>query len=271
MIYREYRPKPPLAPWIASLWFVRTPYPDAVRQRVLPTGQAEIVLNLAADECIGCAEDVPDWREPPALLVGARTAFGVIDARDLREMMGVSFAPGGLSMFLGEAANRLTAELDLETLWGSAVHRLRERLCETRDIQAKFAVLENFLTARVLSRPLHPSVRYALYRIATGRNSPTVEELARSAGLSSRRFSDLFSEAVGLNPKAYLRIRRFRRALVRLHAGSDPCWAQMALDLGYCDQAHFNRDFREFSGITPTEYYAAERPWAGHVTLSSAT
>lgn len=271
MIYREYKPKPPLAPWIFALWYARTPSPVAARQRVLPSGQAELVLNLAADACIGCAEGLPDWLEPAALLVGVRTVSAWIDSRDLAEIMGVSFGPGGLSMFFGETANRLSGETALEHVWGAAASRMRERLCETVSIGDKFEALERFLLARLLNRPMHPAVQFALSAIAGAPGRWGVERLARSAGLSSRRFSQLFTETVGIGPKAFVRVRRFRRALELLHTGADPCWVQLALELGYCDQAHFNRDFREFSGITPTVYRSAERMWAGHVTAPSVS
>ena len=51
-------------------------------------------------------------------------------------------------------------------------------------------------------------------------------------------------------PKAVGRILRFERAVARLRAGDD--LGALALDCGYYDQAHFNRDFREFAGVTPT-------------------
>ncbi len=61
-----------------------------------------------------------------------------------------------------------------------------------------------------------------------------------------------FREELGVPPKALARILRFERAVGRLRAGDD--LAALALDAGYYDQAHFNRDFRAFAGATPTAY-----------------
>ena len=76
--------------------------------------------------------------------------------------------------------------------------------------------------------------------------SPT--RSAGAAAISPRRFR----EHVGLPPKALARILRFERAAERLRGGAD--LSDAALDSGYYDQAHFNRDFKAFAGVTPTEY-----------------
>jgi AraC-like DNA-binding protein len=265
VVYLEYKPRAPLAPWVAALWYCRTPHPEAVRQRVLPSGRAEIVLNLAAEFCTGCCEGVPEWRQAPALLAGPRAAPGFIDGRDLAETMGVSFAPGGLRLFFRERAEGLVGETGLDALWDGSAGELRERLCEARPVRAKFAVLEEFLLRQMLPYEVHPAVRGALGQIARVAGQVDVRRLAQSAGLSERGFREVFSAAVGMGPKTFLRVQRFRRAVAQLHAGTEACWVEMALDLGYCDQAHFNREFREFAGVTPTEYLRAQRPWAGHV------
>jgi AraC-like DNA-binding protein len=265
-MYLEYKPGPPLAPWVAAFWYCKTPHPEAMRQRLLPSGRAEIVLNLAADFCIGCGEGGREWRQAPALVAGPRPVAAWIDGRDLAEMMGVSFAPGGLRLFFREPAERLVGEIGLTAFWGGSVMDvLRERLAEAGEVGVKFRVLEQFLLQRVLPGEVHAAVRGALRQIARG--TVDVATLARGTGLSERGFREVFSATVGMGPKTFLRVQRFRRAAARLHAGAEPCWAAMALELGYCDQAHFNREFRELAGVTPTEYLRAQRPWAGHVVV----
>jgi AraC-like DNA-binding protein len=82
------------------------------------------------------------------------------------------------------------------------------------------------------------------------------------SGCSHRTFIALFRRAVGLTPKRYCRVLRFRRALQDTAAGSGSL-ADLAAAAGYRDQAHFNRDFREFAGVTPGEYCRAS-PRAPH-------
>lgn len=69
-----------------------------------------------------------------------------------------------------------------------------------------------------------------------------------------------FRDQVGVPPKTLARIFRFERACARIRRAGNEGWGEIALACGYYDQAHFNRDFREFAATTPTEYMAARLP-----------
>ena len=114
---------------------------------------------------------------------------------------------------------------------------------------------------------LHPSVQYALRQFLRMPRIKTVMNVAREAGLSRRRFSQLFDEQVGMTPKRYCRLIRFRAVVQQIAAGGSVDWADVALAGGYYDQAHLAHEFREFSGMSPSGYLAAERPFANHVRV----
>jgi AraC-like DNA-binding protein len=77
---------------------------------------------------------------------------------------------------------------------------------------------------------------------------------AEAANLSQRRFIQIFRNQVGLTPKLFCRIERFQRILERIADIDDVDWLDVALSCGYFDQSHFIHDFREFTGLRPTEY-----------------
>ncbi len=85
------------------------------------------------------------------------------------------------------------------------------------------------------------------------------------SGLSHRRFVERFREVVGLPPKLYSRVHRFRKALALLSRQPPLSLADVAFLSGYSDQPHFNRDFRELSGVTPEVYRAVPRSQAHHL------
>jgi len=72
--------------------------------------------------------------------------------------------------------------------------------------------------------------------------------------MSPRRFLDVFQWHVGLSPKAFCQIRRFAAVLRCIERAAVVEWADVALSCGYFDQAHFNHDFRAFSGVNPSTY-----------------
>ena len=115
-------------------------------------------------------------------------------------------------------------------------------------------------------RGLHPAVARALQQLGSAN---TIHEVVRQSGHSHRRFITLFSRAVGLTPKTYCRVLRFQRVLRRARTGGLTSLIDLAVAGGYSDQPHFTREFRELTGVTPTEYRLAAPRAAHHVPVRS--
>jgi AraC-like DNA-binding protein len=253
---------------VRMLWYVRAPNAAPGRERVLPNGDTQVVINLARDFCAGCGEGDTTFRQAASLLIGTQRSYGVIDSCDLAEMIGVVFVPGGLRRFVdAPTADFSFAETDLEDVWGRGAAALRESLIEAPTSPAKFKVLEDELLRRLRPGGVHPAVLLALEKIRNGPAKFAVRELCAAMGYSSRRLGQLFEDEVGVGPKVLARILRFQRAVQRLHAGCEMRWDELALECGYYDQSHFANDFRDFSGITPTTYASTGRAWANHVRM----
>jgi AraC-like DNA-binding protein len=118
------------------------------------------------------------------------------------------------------------------------------------------AIFQRAIAARVLEAPpVAPELDWAWERLLESDGAVGVGDLAGELGWSRRHLAVRFREEVGMPPKALARILRFERAVERLRDGDE--LAALALDAGYYDQAHFNRDFRAFAGVTPTAYRPA--------------
>jgi AraC-like DNA-binding protein len=242
---------------------------------ILPSGHMQIVISLAADHLTDCLNDLhaPSRPQPFAVLVGIHSSYQVIDAADLAHLIGIVFQPGGTIPFFSTCTHLFTnLETSLEDIWGSAARSLRDRLHEAPTPTAKFDALESVLLQRLNLNNVQKSagrslVNFALETLHASPGATNVAELSRTTGLSTRRLSQLFAEHVGVSPKLYCRIQRFQQAVQQLHRGVDISWAELALACGYYDQSHFANDFRAFSGISPTTYSSATRPWSNHIAL----
>jgi AraC-like DNA-binding protein len=274
VLYLEYKPAPPLARHIRSLWYASTPQPIQGRERVLPTGRVQVILNLARDFMTDLPEGRPGYPVSPALAIGARSIYEIIDGADMADLIGIVFEPGGFSVFAGDAVDLFSnRNWALEDLWGSSAGHLRDRLREIAGPHARLRCFESFLRERFAAKLARQdalrfsAVEFAIDRFARAPGLATVREAARSTGWSERRFSQVFREEVGFSPKVWCRIQRFQRAVERLHAGVEVPWAQLALDCGFYDQSHFANEFRAFSGIDASTYSARRSRWANHIRV----
>ena len=267
-----YTPPPPLGDFVAAIWhWEGNPGPHRY-DRLLPTGAASLIVNLQEDRIRDY--DPQDFQKcesfPGAVMVGTYSQYTVIDTDEQRAVVGVNFRPGGAFPFLGLPAGELQNEqAALEVLWGPRGRRLRERLLDAPTVASRFGIVEQALRAQI-SRPLarHPAVAAALREFNRVAAAPTVGEVTRQTGLSRRRFIEVFRDQVGLTPKVYWRLQRFRHVVQRVHRAPRVEWADLALECGYYDQAHFIRDFRAFSGLSPSAYLARRGEHLNHVPLS---
>jgi AraC-like DNA-binding protein len=186
---------------------------------------------------------------------GPQSGFYLAGPKPQGAAAGVSFRAGAAGAVLGASMEELVdRHVGLDELWGVRGVDLRHRLLSTAEPGELFRILEETLSARI-HRPLllHPAVAQAL---ASRSAAPParVADVQRASGYSSRHFIALFRAAVGLKPKHYFRIRRFNAAARRLAAQGAGDLCGLAAAAGYADQAHLTREFREFAGVTPTQY-----------------
>jgi AraC-like DNA-binding protein len=150
--------------------------------------------------------------------------------------------------------------VELDDVLGREAARLAERLHDASGWPARFQILDDTIRGRIADAPEpSPGLAWAYQRLLATSGSVRIRVLASELGWSRKRLAIRFREEVGLPAKSVARILRFRRA-VRLLEHDDRSLAEIALDCGYFDQAHLNRDFRSFAGSTPTELMARRLP-----------
>ena len=228
MIYLEQKPSPPLDRYIRMLWYARAPAPCHGRQRILPTGRVQVIVNLARDFLLDCPQGRPAQRSSPSQVVGARSIYEIVDTSDMADLIGIVFEPGGFPMFAGDAADLFSnRSVALDDVWGGQANGLRDRLRAILHTGRAAALFREFSHEQVWGRlgernaGRDRAMVFALSRFARVPSLTTVRDVARDVGWSERRFSQVFREEVGLPPKVWCRIQRFQRAVRQLHSGAE--------------------------------------------------
>jgi AraC-like DNA-binding protein len=245
---------PALRPFVESLWHFTGDLPHA-RERILPTGTMQLLVNLHEDELRtysgGDFADVVRIRG--AAFSGTYAQPFGIDTEEQRHIIGVAFKPGGAAPFLADSAAALReSHVELDPLWGRDGAVLRERLLEAPTPTAALRIVEAVLLAQV-ARPLEVDKLVDFAISAFDRGAPVGQVTAR-LGMTPKRFIRHFQQVVGITPKRFARVRRFGRVLESIELGRPVDWTGVAASCGYFDQSHLIGEFREFSGMNPTLY-----------------
>jgi AraC-like DNA-binding protein len=171
-------------------------------------------------------------------------------------VFGVKFRPGGFRPFLGRSVstlrNRSAAFCDV---FGPDASGLESKIFAHREDAAMVALVERFFAARM--PPPDPDmdrVGEIVDGIAADRGITTVEQVTARWRLGKRTLQRLFNGYVGVGPKWVINRYRLHEAIERLAGDAPADWTQLALELGYFDQAHFIRDFKALVGRTPAAY-----------------
>jgi AraC-like DNA-binding protein len=254
--YVAERPGAPLGEHVEYFWAL-SDAPGHARERIVPTGTIELVINLHADEFRIFAGNERRFRG--AMVSGCYSRAFEFDTRAHTRVLGVHFKPGGAARLLGAPPGALAdGHVGLDDLWGRSATELRERLCAAPTSRQRIDLLEQALIARLPDRPYRrPAVSAALTELE--QPGTEVGQVARALGLSRRRLIEIFSEDVGMPPKRYSRVRRFQRALALAQRSPAVAWARIAIECGYYDQAHLCRDWAELTGVSPAELVGLRR------------
>jgi AraC-like DNA-binding protein len=236
------------------------------REHVIPTGSMHLVFRLSDEPLRLFDDDDCQGRVVGTMVVGgARAGYYTRDVSGPLCSVGALLRPGAAEALFRVHADELSdRHTALEDLWSARASSLREQLQEARTPEERLDMFERMLTHRLPTvRGVHPAIARALEQLET---TAAVHDVVKGSGYSHRRFITLFSRAVGLTPKTYGRVVRFQRALSRAGATGQSL-IDVAASAGYSDQAHFNREFRLFAGVTPKEYRHAAPVSPHHVPV----
>ena len=269
MKYKEIRPGNRLKQYVKCYYIYESETNVAFDDTVVPSGCIEIIFNLGTGKWQTAAGD--GYVTTPAIELWGQIIRPLrIRSIGKNIMLGIRFFPHAAACFLNDKIDLFNNQVfDFCHLSGSTVSILYSKLLETTAWNERIELVEGFLLHRLslAERRLSKMVVVGDVMNEIGHEGffDNIENVASRYGITARYLQKLFLQYTGLTPKLYGKINRFQNSL-RLVTKKDTSLTSIAYDCGYFDQSHFIREFKSFTGFTPSAYSIENSP----VTLALA-
>ena len=262
MDYVARVPAPPLDRFIDDIYCM-TGAPRHRRMNVPPMPSAHLFVNLGDPARLWDSDSsVPPEALAEGWFMGLWTRRFLVEYPRRVRLVGVHFKPWGLSPFVDMPAAELRDRwVPVDAVWRRSVDRIRNLVGDLASPTEALRVLEEELRSRLAearSRGLD-LVRHTAGRLETSRGAVPIGALTDAAGVSVNHLATQFKSHVGVTPKRVARIYRFAGLILSVDARRPVDWSELAQSAGYFDQAHFIKEFKDFTGHTPTGYLALRR------------
>jgi AraC-like DNA-binding protein len=270
MAYLRCPPMPPLDRVVDHLWVFEDHEVGADAGLLFADGCTDLMFHLTGAILLRHGDHVTRWTG--GWISGQRTRAISIELLSRRfTMVGARLRPVGLGALLHAPADEAhDLVLELGQFWRGFAAETCERLALADGPAARLHQLQMSLAQRLRARQLPATgLTTAVEMLHRQPAERRIAELRERLGVSHKHLTRLFRAHVGLSPKTFQRVSRFRRLLHAVDAQPARIrWAALAQAHGYSDQAHLCREFRAFTGMAPTSYRAPTvaapdyMPWA---------
>lgn len=225
-------------------------------ERLFPNNKAELFFNLGGrvrgkSSCNATAPDIIG-----TMVSGVRnTYFDFFPPTDFC-MTGMRFTLFGFYQLFRIPAGHFTDNnFSAEEVWGKEISLLYERLLEAHDYSQMFSLLNDWIVSHLSRCSISEIAVWSRMEKMLSNPNLSVSQLLNSyMGYSHKHSIQLIKDQSGLSPKDIKKIIRFDRTLKGISQAPVGNWSAFACASGYADQSHFIRDFRHFTGYTPSEY-----------------
>lgn len=168
--------------------------------------------------------------------------------------LALCFHPGMAYRFFQVPMHALSdTTVALSDIWSRMAEEIEDKLASLCDNNVRVDVLQKYLLAQLVWNKNDLHVIHCLREAALSGGAIAVSKLANDIGISQRHLSRKFQQCVGLSPKEYLRVCRFIQSLNHLKKYPTLSLTEVGYQSGYYDQAHFNRDYKTYTGHSPGE------------------
>ena len=261
MNYQTYQPHPDLESIISCYWTLNVPATDdAQRQRIIPDGTIEMAFILGDDIKRFTTND--DFiLQPRAMVLGHTMDPFYIEPTGVVESFAIRFYPYGFANFVTEPIKNLAnQETPMKFLFGEvAANELELKIIQATDVKQRIEIIETFLFDKLSEQStVENIVKSTVDTLVQTNGGESIAKMFKGDLAKRRQLERKFVKTIGMSPKQLGKVIRLQAALKMLLNKDTKNLTDIAYDSGYYDQAHFNKDFNEFTGVNPKEFLGNE-------------
>ncbi|WP_206604245.1 DUF6597 domain-containing transcriptional factor [Aquimarina sediminis] len=194
---------------------------------------------------------------PRSFLIGQLTKPYVVEPTGETGIFFVRFHPNGFLPFTTIPIKEMeNTAVTLEKLFGESGLEIEQKIINANTNMERIDLIQSFLINRLTDDKLIDKiVQSTIETITTANGQLSINELSKQTELNRRFLARKFSSTIGLSPKQLSKIVRLQTTLKTLLTKDVSKLTDLAHENEYFDQAHFIKDFKEFTGLTPKEFY----------------
>lgn len=269
MDYQVHQPQEKLARYIKYYWTLHNDddlMPHS-RERIFPDGCIELIFNYA--DPMRKFENDTGVIQPRNIVHGQLKKFIELESTGKIGLFSTRFQAAGLQPFIDFDVSELTDKsMTVAEIWNEEGQQLERDMKMAKNSEARIAVVEAFLLQRLAkSRKKDAAISLCVDAIVASDGMVTIDELSEKFNLGKRHLERKFLSSVGLSQKLFSRIVRFNNVLQLIEDKDFRTFTNVAHEGGFYDQAHFIRDFKEFTGLNPKQYFSENLEMAKYFNL----
>lgn len=241
-----------LRPFVHHYWVMRT-CDTSLSQIIMPVGSLKWMFHRKRPFDVDGVENT----NLKASVVGLYEKAIRISNPDDVEMITVFFFPYAARIVMNIPCDQFfNSNVDIDSLEDPELKELKSKVLEAETAEKSIQMIEDLILKRLIRNQGAPYIKplSKVFELMNSAPEMRVKKLAEAACLSERQFRRVFAENVGMTPKQLQRIQRFHLATNELLYSREDALEQILCKYGYTDHSHFNREFHEIVGLSPTEY-----------------
>jgi hypothetical protein len=262
MNYQTFQPHPDLASVVKCFWTLEIPrMKDVQRQLILPDGCIDMIFILGDDVKRYTSED-KFIIQPREMVLGQITDTFYVEPTGYVNSFAVRFYPFGFANFVITPINALAnKETPIADLLGEEIaEQLSLAIQEAKDTEQRIAILQTFLLGRLSDEStIDNIVKSTIDTLLETKGSAGINTILGGDLSKRRQLERKFMKQIGISPKQLGKVIRLQAALKMLLNQQSESLTEIAYENDFYDQAHFIKDFKEFTGKAPKEFLGDDK------------